>query len=117
MSKQAGFQCCWKATLLALNLVFSCCVPCLSPFAFAFAGQSVVLMQEVVNTEQNHWIVQGTAGMAVAICVIMVKEWKANQAVRNIYDYLKTFLYWKGLNSLCRYSLSPTLAAGHPHAV
>lgn len=117
--KASSFPVLLESHVPALNQVFSCCVPCLSPFAFAFAfaGQSVVLMQEVVNTEQNHWIVQGTAGMAVAICVIMVKEWKANQAVQNIYDYLKTFMYWKGLNSLCRYSLSPTLAAGHPHAV
>lgn len=70
--KASRFSVLLESHVTALNLVFSCCFPCLSPFAFA--GQSVVLMREVVNTEQNHWIVQGTAGMAVAICVIMVES-------------------------------------------
>lgn len=36
------------------------------------ADQSVVLMREVVNTKENTWIVQGTAGTGMAICVILV---------------------------------------------
>lgn len=39
---------------------------------FTLAGQSVVLMREVVDTKQNTWIVQATAGTGMAICVILV---------------------------------------------
>lgn len=35
----------------------------------------MVLMRDVVNTKQHNWIVHGTAGIGVAICVIMVKHW------------------------------------------
>ncbi|XP_075995458.1 tyrosine-protein phosphatase non-receptor type 5 [Genypterus blacodes] len=37
-----------------------------------FGVDSMVLMKEVVNTKQHNWIVHGTAGVGVAICVIMV---------------------------------------------
>ncbi|XP_029909885.1 tyrosine-protein phosphatase non-receptor type 5 [Myripristis murdjan] len=37
-----------------------------------FGMDSMVLMREVVNTKQHSWIVHGTAGIGVAICVIMV---------------------------------------------
>ncbi|KAI4825988.1 hypothetical protein KUCAC02_021647 [Chaenocephalus aceratus] len=41
---------------------------------------SMVLMGEVVNTKEHNWIVNGTAGIGVAICVIMVihmvRKWR-----------------------------------------
>ncbi|KAM4619469.1 tyrosine-protein phosphatase non-receptor type 5 [Polymixia lowei] len=37
-----------------------------------FGMDSMVLMMEVVNTKQHNWIIHGTAGIGVAICVIMV---------------------------------------------
>ncbi|KAG7244495.1 hypothetical protein INR49_030147 [Caranx melampygus] len=36
-----------------------------------FGVDSMVLMREVVNTKQHNWVVQGTAGIGVAICIIM----------------------------------------------
>lgn len=46
----------------------------LSVFPPSFCtGQSMVLMREVVDTKQHNWVVQGTAGIGVAICIIMVK--------------------------------------------
>nr|XP_019957672.1 PREDICTED: tyrosine-protein phosphatase non-receptor type 5-like [Paralichthys olivaceus]XP_019957673.1 PREDICTED: tyrosine-protein phosphatase non-receptor type 5-like [Paralichthys olivaceus] len=37
-----------------------------------FGMDSTVLMSEVVNTKQHNWIIQGTAGIGVAICVVMI---------------------------------------------
>lgn len=37
-----------------------------------FGVDSMVLMKEVANTKQHSWIVHGTAGIGIAICVIMV---------------------------------------------
>ncbi|XP_034390407.1 tyrosine-protein phosphatase non-receptor type 5 [Cyclopterus lumpus] len=37
-----------------------------------FGMDSLVLMREVVNTKEHNWIVHGTAGIGVAICVLMV---------------------------------------------
>lgn len=37
-----------------------------------FGVDSMVLMREVVNTNQHNWIVHGTAGIGIAIFVIMV---------------------------------------------
>ncbi|KAM9854052.1 tyrosine-protein phosphatase non-receptor type 5 [Aulostomus maculatus] len=37
-----------------------------------FGMDSMVLMREVLNTKQHNWIVHGTAGIGVAICIIMV---------------------------------------------
>ncbi|XP_023271226.1 tyrosine-protein phosphatase non-receptor type 5-like [Seriola lalandi dorsalis] len=45
-----------------------------------FGMDSMVLMSEVVNTNQHNWIIQGTAGIGVAICIIMainmVYKWR-----------------------------------------
>ncbi|KAF3854587.1 hypothetical protein F7725_022642 [Dissostichus mawsoni] len=45
-----------------------------------FGMDSMVLMGEVVNTAEHNWIVNGTAGIGVAICVIMVihmvRKWR-----------------------------------------
>nr|XP_020469463.1 tyrosine-protein phosphatase non-receptor type 5-like [Monopterus albus]XP_020469464.1 tyrosine-protein phosphatase non-receptor type 5-like [Monopterus albus]XP_020469465.1 tyrosine-protein phosphatase non-receptor type 5-like [Monopterus albus] len=37
-----------------------------------FGMDSMVLMKEVVNTQQHNWIVHGTSGVGVIICVVMV---------------------------------------------
>lgn len=62
-----------------------------------FGVDSMVLMREVVNTKQHNWIVHGTAGIGVAICVIMVVHmvckwrygtglWSSGTVVRDIGD-------------------------------
>lgn len=40
---------------------------------FSVYEQSKVLTNEVINTTQHTWIVQGTVGSGIAICVVMVK--------------------------------------------
>ncbi|CAB1418992.1 unnamed protein product [Pleuronectes platessa] len=42
------------------------------PFHPIFGMDSMVLVSEVVNTQQHNWIIQGTSAVGVAICVIMV---------------------------------------------
>ncbi|KAM6927122.1 tyrosine-protein phosphatase non-receptor type 5-like [Lycodopsis pacificus] len=62
-----------------------------------FGMDSIVLMREVVNTEEHNWIVYGTAAIGVAICVIMVVHmvckwrygtglWSSGTASRDIGD-------------------------------
>lgn len=72
MSELLGFSVCfgqpWCFAESGVYLPFPMFFPPL------LCGQSVVLMREVVNTKQNNWIVHGTAGIGVAICVIMVED-------------------------------------------
>lgn len=42
------------------------------PYHPVFGVDSTMLMKEVANTKEHKWIVNGTAGIGVAICVIMV---------------------------------------------
>ncbi|XP_059191632.1 tyrosine-protein phosphatase non-receptor type 5 [Centropristis striata] len=62
-----------------------------------FGTDSMVLMREVVNTKEHNWIVHGTAGIGVAICVIMVVHmvckwrygtqlWSSGTVVRDLGD-------------------------------
>lgn len=46
----------------------------------------MVLMGEVVNTKEHNWIVNGTAGIGVTICVIMVKtkQWSDHQKTKHL---------------------------------
>uniref|UniRef100_A0A3P9KH08 protein-tyrosine-phosphatase n=1 Tax=Oryzias latipes TaxID=8090 RepID=A0A3P9KH08_ORYLA len=44
----------------------------LLPFQRIFGLDSVMMMKEVANTKQHKWIVQGTAGIGAAICILMV---------------------------------------------
>lgn len=47
---------------------------CLFSLSLCLIEQSTVLMSEVVDTKQHNWIVRGTSGIGLAICVIMVKH-------------------------------------------
>lgn len=42
------------------------------PYHPIFGVDSTVLMKEVASTKENKWIINGTAGIGVSICVIMV---------------------------------------------
>lgn len=42
------------------------------PYHPIFGVDSTVLMKEVANTKEHKWIINGTAGIGVTICVIMV---------------------------------------------
>lgn len=48
-------------------------------------------MSEVVDTKQHNWIVHGTSGIGVAICVIMVKHWTPNSPSKSTFYYLLQF--------------------------
>ncbi|XP_074534255.1 tyrosine-protein phosphatase non-receptor type 5 [Halichoeres trimaculatus] len=61
------FSSIYKA-LQAIDFYLSFILPC-HPI---FGMDSMVLMREVLETKQHNWIVNGTAGVGVAICVIMV---------------------------------------------
>lgn len=47
----------------------------------------MVLMREVVDTKQHNWIVHGTAGIGVAICVAMVKHWSSYSSKFQIFGH------------------------------
>lgn len=53
-----------KNVLTMLKVLSFCCV----------FLQSAVLMSEVVESTQHNWIIHGTSGIGVVICIVMVKH-------------------------------------------
>ncbi|XP_065812899.1 tyrosine-protein phosphatase non-receptor type 5 [Labrus bergylta] len=79
--------------LQAMDFYLSFVLPC-HPI---FGMDSMVLMREVVDTTQHSWIVHGTAGIGVAICVTMVIHmvckwrygaglWSSGTVIRDVGD-------------------------------
>ncbi|XP_020786810.1 tyrosine-protein phosphatase non-receptor type 5 [Boleophthalmus pectinirostris] len=67
MEGNGPFSSIYKA-LQVIDFYLSFILPC-HPI---LGGNSTLLMKEVAHTEEHKWIVNGTAGISVAICIIMI---------------------------------------------